>query len=81
MSCSRSNLEGESSPKEGVVNHYHNSVMAPQKTVCFKEGVMLVEEVKAPKTTGTMKERLGDWKKRPSGMELWFTAASMLITS
>ena len=43
MSCSGSNLEGESSPKEGVVNHYLNSVMAPQKTVCFKEGVMLVE--------------------------------------
>ena len=60
MSCSGSNLEGESSPKEGVVNHYFNSVMAPQKTVCFKEGVMLVEEVKAPKTTGTMEERLGE---------------------
>ena len=59
MSCSGSNLEGKSSPKEGVVNYYLNSVMAPQKTVCFKEGVMLVEEVKAPKTTGTVEEKTG----------------------
>ena len=34
--------------------------MTPQKTVCFKEGVMLVEEVKAPKTTGTVEERLDE---------------------
>ena len=60
MSCSGSNLEGENSPKEGVVNHYLNSVMAPQKTVCFKEGVMLVEEEKATKTTDTVEERLGE---------------------
>ena len=60
MSCSESNLEGESSTKKGVVNHYLNSVMAPQKTVCFKEGVMLVEEVKSPKTTGTMEKRLDE---------------------
>ena len=60
MSCSGSNQEGESSPKEGVVNRYLNSVMAPPKTMCFKEGVMLVEEVKAPKATGTVEERLDE---------------------
>ena len=47
MSCSGSNQKGESSPKEGVVNRYINSVMAPPKTMCFKEGVMLVEEAAA----------------------------------
>ena len=60
MSCSGSNQEGESSPKEGVVNRYLNSVMTPPKTVCFKEGVMLVEEVKAPKATGTVEARLDE---------------------
>ena len=39
------------------MNRYLNSVMTPPKTVCFKEGGMLVEEVKAPKATGTVEER------------------------
>ena len=39
---------------------YLNSVMTPPKTVCFKEGVMLVEEVKAPKATGTVEARLDE---------------------
>ena len=42
------------------MNRYLNSVMTPPKTVCFKEGVMLVEEVKAPKATGTVEERLDE---------------------
>ena len=42
------------------MNRYLNSVMEPQKTVCFKEGVMFVEEVKAPKTVGTVEERLDE---------------------
>ena len=81
MSCSGSNLEGKSSTKEGVVNRYLNSVIEPQKTVCFKEGVMSVEEEKAPKIVGTVEERLESWKTRPSGMGLWITAVLMLITS
>ena len=40
------------------MNHYLNSVMAPMKTLTFKEGVLLVEEAKAPKTKGTVEERL-----------------------
>ena len=60
MSCSGSNLDGENSPKNGLVNRYLGSVMAPAKTICFKERVMLVEEVKAPKTTRTMEERLDE---------------------
>jgi hypothetical protein len=42
----------------GVVNRYLNSVLAPLKTLTFKGGVLLMEEVKDPKTEGTMKERL-----------------------
>ena len=42
------------------MNRYLNSVMTPPKTVCLKEGVMLVEEVKAPKATGTVEERLDE---------------------
>ena len=64
MSSSGSNHEGEDSTKEGIVNHYLNSVMAPMKTLSFKEGVLLVEEVKAPKTTGTMEERLDDLEEK-----------------
>jgi hypothetical protein len=33
-------------------------VVALLKTLTFKEGVLLMEEVKAPKTEGTMEERL-----------------------
>ena len=58
MSCSGSNLGGEDSKEMGVVNRYLNSVVAPLKTLTFKEGVLLMEEVKAPKTEGTMEERL-----------------------
>jgi hypothetical protein len=32
--------------------------MAPLKTISSKEGVLLVEELKAPKTAGTLEERL-----------------------
>jgi hypothetical protein len=35
-----------------------NSVVAPLKTLTFKEVMLLMEEVKAPKTKGTMEERL-----------------------
>lgn len=64
MSSSGSNQEGEDSTKEGIVNHYLNSVMAPMKTLSFKEGVLLVEEVKAPKTIGTVEERLDDLEQK-----------------
>ena len=57
MSCSGSNLDRLNSPTKGVVNRYLSSVMAPPKTVYFKEGVMLVEEVKATKNTDTVEER------------------------
>ena len=60
MSSSESNHDGESFPRGGVVNHYLNSVMAPMKTLSFKEGVLLVEEVKASKTIGMVEERLDD---------------------
>ena len=43
--------------KKSVVNHYLNSVMAPMKTLSFKEGVLLVEDVKAPKTEGSLEEK------------------------
>jgi hypothetical protein len=58
MSSLGSNLEGESSATGGVVNHYLNSVMVPLKTLSFKEGVLLVEELKAPKTADTLEARL-----------------------
>ena len=58
MSSSRSNLDGGSSEEKGGVNHYLNSVVAPLKTLSFKEGVLLLEEVKAPKGQGTIEERL-----------------------
>jgi hypothetical protein len=53
-----SNLEGERSATGGVVNHYLNSMIAPLKALSFKEGVLLMEEWKAPKTAGTLEERL-----------------------
>lgn len=64
MSSSGSKQEGENSTKKGIVNHYLNSVMAPLKTLSFKEGVLLVEEVKAPKTIGTVEERLDDLEQK-----------------
>ena len=58
MSSSGSNLGGEGSKEMGVVNRYLNSMVAPLKTLTFKEGVLLMEEAKAPKTEGTLEERL-----------------------
>jgi archaellum component FlaC len=58
MSSPGSNLERENSAKGGVVNHYLNSMMAPLKTLSIKEGMLLVEESKAPKTADTLEERL-----------------------
>ena len=58
MSSPRSNLDGGNTKEKGVVNHYLDSVVAPLKTISFKEGVLLLEEVKAPKGKGTMEERL-----------------------
>jgi hypothetical protein len=58
MSSSGSNLGVEGSKEMGVVNRYLNSVVAPLKTLTFKEGLLVKEEVKAPKTEGTMEERL-----------------------
>lgn len=64
MSSSRSHREGEDSAKGGIVNHYLNSVMAPMRTLTFKEDVLLMEEVKAPKTVGTVEERLDDLEQK-----------------
>jgi archaellum component FlaC len=58
MSSPGSNLKRDNSAKGGVVNHYLNSMMAPLKTLSFKEGALLVEELKAPKTIDTLEERL-----------------------
>ena len=58
MASSRSNLDGGKSEEKGVVNHYLNTVVAPLTTLSFKEGVLLLEEVKAPKIQGTLEERL-----------------------
>jgi hypothetical protein len=41
-----------------MINPYLNSVMAPPKTLRFNEGVLLVEDMEAPKTEGSMEERL-----------------------
>ena len=46
------------------MNYYLDSVMAPMKTSSFKEGVLLVEETKAPKTIGTVEERLDDLEQK-----------------
>ncbi|CAM0945028.1 unnamed protein product [Alopecurus aequalis] len=64
MSSSGSNQEGEDSTKVRIVNNYLNYVMAPMKTLSFKEGVLLVEEVKASKTIGTVEERLDDLEQK-----------------
>jgi hypothetical protein len=58
MSSLGSNQEGERSAMGGVVNHYLNSMMAPLKALSFKEGVLLVDKLKAPKRAGTLEERL-----------------------
>ena len=67
---------------EGIVNYYLDSVMAPMKTLSFKEGVLLVEETKAPKTIGTVEEWLDMiWNRRFLGITLLLNVALMLITS
>ena len=58
MASSGSMKGGDEIKKKGVVNHYLNSVMAPLKTLTFKEGVLLVKEAMEPKTEGTVEERL-----------------------
>jgi hypothetical protein len=58
MSSSGYNLKGEDSKEMGMVNRYLNSVVDPLKTLTFKEGMLLMEEMKASKTEGTMEERL-----------------------
>jgi hypothetical protein len=81
MSRFRSNLEGESSATGGVVNHYLNSMMALLKTLSFKEGVLLVEELKAPKTTGTLEERLDALEEKTFKYSTMVEAVLMLTTS
>jgi hypothetical protein len=58
MSSSGVKEVGEEIKKKSVVNHYLNSVMAPPKTLRFNEGVLLMEDVEATKTEGSMEERL-----------------------
>jgi hypothetical protein len=58
MASFGSDLQGEDSEKRGVVNCYLNFVVDPLKTLSFKEGVLLMEEVKAPKTESTLDENL-----------------------
>jgi hypothetical protein len=41
-----------------VINPYLNFVMASPKTLRLNEGVLLMEDVEAPKTKGLMDERL-----------------------
>jgi hypothetical protein len=49
---------GDGIEKKSMVNYYLNSLMPPPKTLRFKEGVLHVEDVKAPKTEGSMEETL-----------------------
>jgi hypothetical protein len=58
LSSSGVNEGGEEVEKNNMINPYLNSVMAPPKTLRFNEGVLLVEDVEAPKTDGSMEERL-----------------------
>ena len=58
MANSGSNGGGDEFEKKSMVKHYLGSVMAPLKTLSFKEGVLLVEDVKAPKTEGSLEERV-----------------------
>jgi hypothetical protein len=59
MSSSAAKEGGGGIEKKSVVNYYLNSVMAPPKTLRFKEGLLLVEDMEAPKTEGSLEERLG----------------------
>jgi hypothetical protein len=58
MSSSGVKEGGDGIERKSVVNHYLNSVMCPPKTLSFNEGVLLMEDVEAPKTDGSMEERL-----------------------
>jgi hypothetical protein len=58
MSSSRAKEGGDGIEKKSMVNYYLNSVMAPPKSLRFNEGVLLVEDMEAPKTEGSMEQRL-----------------------
>jgi SMC interacting uncharacterized protein involved in chromosome segregation len=58
MGSPRSNPGGSCSDNKSVVSYYLDSMLAPLKTLNSKEGVLLLEEVKAPKIQGTIEERL-----------------------
>jgi DNA repair ATPase RecN len=58
MGSPRSNPGGSYSDNKSVVSYYLDSMLAPLKTLNSKEGVLLLEEVKAPKIQGTIEERL-----------------------
>jgi hypothetical protein len=70
MLRSGSNLGGEGSKEMGVVNRYLSSMVAPLKTLTFKEGVLLMEEVNALKTEGTMEGKTGD--SRGHRLQVWY---------
>jgi hypothetical protein len=57
MSSSGVKEGGEEIEKKNMINPYLNSVMAPPKTLRLN-GVLLVEDVEAPKTEGLLEERL-----------------------
>ena len=54
--------------EKGVVNHYLNFVVAPLKTLSFKEEVLLLEEVNAPRCREPWRRDYRLWKIQPSGM-------------
>ena len=58
MASSGSNGGDDGIAKRSVVKHYLSSVMEPPKTLRFKEGVLLVEDIKAPKVEGSLEERV-----------------------
>jgi hypothetical protein len=58
MSSSGAKEGGDGIEKKSVVSYYLNSVMAPPRTLRFKEGVLLMEDMEAPKTEGSLEERL-----------------------
>jgi hypothetical protein len=58
MSSSETKEGGDGIEKKSVENYYLNSLMAPPKTLRFKEEELLVEDVEAPKTEGSQEERL-----------------------
>jgi hypothetical protein len=50
MSSSGAKEGGYVIEKKSVVNYFFNSMMAPPKTLRFKEGVLPMEDMEAPKT-------------------------------